>query len=129
MHRKGNNKQNKKTTYRLGKIFANNVTDRDYFPKYTNNSQCLTASKQTTHSKKWAKDLNKHLCKEDIQMANRHMKRCSISLIIRDMLTKTTRRYPPHQPEWPSTKSPQTVNAGEGLERRESSYIFGGIVN
>ena len=62
-------------------------------------------------------------------MGNKHVKRCSMSLIIREMQIKTTMRYHPTPVRRALTKSLQTINAGKGVEKKEHSYTVGGNVN
>ena len=62
-------------------------------------------------------------------MAKKHMTKCSISLIIREMQIKTTVSYHLTPVRMPSSKRLQTINAGEGMEKKEPSYIVGGNAN
>ena len=111
------------------KIIANEATDKELTSKIYQQLLQLNSRKINDPTKKWAKELNRHFSKEDIQIANKHMKRYSTSLIIRKMQIKTTMRYFLTPVRMAIIKSLQTINAGEGVEKREPSYTVGGNAN
>ena len=103
------------------KIFSNKAIDKRLISFVKINSSWSSIQKRATQSKKWVfEELNRHFFKEDIQMDNKHMKRCLTSLIIREMQIKSTMRYDLTLVQMPMIKKSRNNKCWRGCGKKRT---------
>jgi hypothetical protein len=111
------------------KIFTNPTSDRGLISKIYKELRKLITKKTNNPTKKWGIELNQEFTTEEFQMAKKHLKKRSKSLVIREMQIKTILKFHLTTIKWLRSKHQVTTHVREDVEKEEHSSIAGGIAN